>query len=115
MKKIISLLLAVVMVCGLCAVAAAADDVTEVTLKVWAPQEDQANADSWLQLKNYIELMRIRYTDAVNISVESPGNLPEQLSIPPLLLMFTCTPTTSWVTCCLHRHLPSWAAPSWSR
>ena len=35
-------------------------------------------------LKNYIELMRIRYTDAVNISVESPGNLPEQLSIPPL-------------------------------
>ena len=49
MKKIISLLLAVVMVCGLCAVAAAADDVTEVTLKVWAPQEDQANADSWLQ------------------------------------------------------------------
>jgi len=33
-------------------------------------------------LKNYIELMRIRYTDAVNISVESPGNLPEQLSIP---------------------------------
>ena len=49
MKKIISLLLAVVMVCGLCAVAAAADDVTAVTLKVWAPQEDQANADSWLQ------------------------------------------------------------------
>ena len=46
MKKIISLLLAVVMVCGLCAVAAAADDVTEVTLKVWAPQEDQANAGS---------------------------------------------------------------------
>ena len=49
MKKIISLLLAVVMVCGLCAVAAAADDVTEVTLKVWAPQEDQATEDSWLQ------------------------------------------------------------------
>ena len=38
-------------------------------------------------LKNYIELKRIRYTDAVNISVESPGNLPEQLSIPPLLLI----------------------------
>lgn len=49
MKKIISLLLAVVMVCALCAVAAAADDVTEVTLKVWAPQEDQATEDSWLQ------------------------------------------------------------------
>ena len=38
-------------------------------------------------IRNYIELMRIRYTDAVNISVESPGNLPEQLSIPPLLLI----------------------------
>ena len=32
-------------------------------------------------LKNYIELMRIRYTDAVNISGWSrPDNLPEQLS-----------------------------------
>ena len=49
MKKIIAMLLAVAMVCGLCAVTAAADDVTELTLKVWAPQEDQANADSWLQ------------------------------------------------------------------
>ena len=49
MKKIIAMLLAVAMVCGMCAVTAAADDVTEVTLKVWAPQEDQANADSWLQ------------------------------------------------------------------
>ena len=49
MKRIIAMLLAVAMVCGLCAVTAAADDVTEVTLKVWAPQEDQANADSWLQ------------------------------------------------------------------
>lgn len=49
MKKIIAMLLAVAMVMGLCAVTAAADDVTEVTLKVWAPQEDQSNADSWLQ------------------------------------------------------------------
>ena len=49
MKKIIALLLAVAMVCGLVAVTAAAEDATEVTLKVWAPQEDQANADSWLQ------------------------------------------------------------------
>ena len=49
MKKLIAMLLAVAMVCGLVAVTAAADDVTELTLKVWAPQEDQANADSWLQ------------------------------------------------------------------
>lgn len=37
-------------------------------------------------LKNYIELMRIRYTNAVDIRVESPRNLPE-VSIPPLLLI----------------------------
>ena len=49
MKKIIALLLAVTMVMGLGVMTAAADDVTELTLKVWAPQEDQANADSWLQ------------------------------------------------------------------
>lgn len=38
-------------------------------------------------LLNYIELMRIRYTDAVDIRVEYPRNLPEQVSIPPLLLI----------------------------
>ena len=38
-------------------------------------------------LKNYIELMRIRYTDAVDIRVTCPDDLPEQLSIPPLLLI----------------------------
>ncbi len=38
-------------------------------------------------LKNYIELMRIRYTDDVDIRVDYPDNLPEQLSIPPLLLI----------------------------
>lgn len=38
-------------------------------------------------LRNYIELMRIRYTDAVDIRVECPGDLPEQVSIPPLLLI----------------------------
>ena len=38
-------------------------------------------------LKNYIELMRIRYTDDVDIRVEYPENLPEQVSIPPLLLI----------------------------
>ena len=38
-------------------------------------------------LKNYIELMRIRYTDDVVIDIEYPHNLPEQVSIPPLLLI----------------------------
>ena len=38
-------------------------------------------------LKNYIELMRIRYTDDVDIRVEYPRDLPEQVSIPPLLLI----------------------------
>lgn len=38
-------------------------------------------------LKNYIELMRIRYTDAVDIRVQHPENLSEQVSIPPLLLI----------------------------
>ena len=38
-------------------------------------------------VKNYIELMRIRYTEDMDISVEYPHDLPEQLSIPPLLLI----------------------------
>ncbi|HIW65523.1 MAG TPA: histidine kinase [Candidatus Alistipes intestinipullorum] len=38
-------------------------------------------------LKNYIELMRIRYTDAVDIRMEYPQHLPESVSIPPLLLI----------------------------
>ena len=38
-------------------------------------------------LRNYIELMRIRYTDAVDIRMEYPQNLPESVSIPPLLLI----------------------------
>ncbi|WP_418992246.1 sensor histidine kinase [Alistipes sp.] len=38
-------------------------------------------------LKNYIELMRIRYTDAIDIRLEYPADLPETVSIPPLLLI----------------------------
>ena len=69
MKKIIALLLAAMMVVGMFAAcgntnapaeteAPAAQEteapaeteaqVTEITLKVWAPQEDQVNEDSWL-------------------------------------------------------------------
>ena len=115
MKKIISLLLAVVMVCGLCAVAAAADDVTEVTLKVWAPQEDQANADSWLQqMEAKFEAAHPEYK-MTWVNEVAGEDVAKDSVIKPLLPMFICTPTTSWVTCCLHRHLPSWAAPSWSR
>ncbi len=36
-------------------------------------------------LKNYIELMRIRYTDTVEVRMESPENLSEGVMIPPLL------------------------------
>ncbi len=38
-------------------------------------------------IKNYIELMRIRYTDAVKIEMNYPHSLPETISIPPLLLI----------------------------
>ncbi len=38
-------------------------------------------------LRNYIELMRIRYTDAVEIRIDIPEGLPMQVSIPPLLLI----------------------------
>ncbi len=38
-------------------------------------------------LKNYIKLMRIRYTDDVDIRVEQPPLLPHRISIPPLLLI----------------------------
>ena len=38
-------------------------------------------------LRNYIELMRIRYTDAVDIRIEQPDRLPHRITIPPLLLI----------------------------
>ena len=38
-------------------------------------------------VQNYIGLMRIRYTDAVDIRVEYPHDLSPQVSIPPLLLI----------------------------
>ncbi|MEG2612013.1 MAG: histidine kinase [Alistipes sp.] len=40
-----------------------------------------------LFLKNYIELMRIRYTDAIDIQVNHPEPLPVGVTIPPLLLI----------------------------
>lgn len=38
-------------------------------------------------LQNYIELMRIRYTDNVEIALDYPRELPANVSIPPLLLI----------------------------
>lgn len=38
-------------------------------------------------MKNYIELMRIRYTDDVEITLDYPTTLPEKVTIPPLLLI----------------------------
>ena len=49
---------------------------------------EQISLDRDIQfLENYIELMRIRYTDAIDIRVEYPHDLPQQVSIPPLLLI----------------------------
>ena len=59
MKKIIAMLLACVMVLGLFAACGASDttdpnagndEVTAITLKVWGPQEDQADDNSFLQV-----------------------------------------------------------------
>lgn len=38
-------------------------------------------------MRNYIELMRIRYTDHVQITIDAPQTLPEKVAIPPLLLI----------------------------
>lgn len=47
-------------------------------------------------VQNYIGLMRIRYTDAVDIRVEYPHDLSPQVSIPPLLLIvFVETPSST--------------------
>ena len=51
MKKIIAMLLALAMVLSLAACGGAAEAPAEaeaITLKVWAPQEDQVDANSWL-------------------------------------------------------------------
>ncbi|MBQ5393871.1 MAG: histidine kinase [Alistipes sp.] len=38
-------------------------------------------------LKNYIELMRIRYTDDVDIRIDYPTTLADEVCIPPLLMI----------------------------
>lgn len=44
-------------------------------------------AADMLFLRNYIELMRIRYTENVEITIDYPKELPEKITIPPLLLI----------------------------
>ena len=71
MKKIIAMLLACVMVLGLAACGGAGSDATEpqadntptaVTLKVWAPQEDQVDENSWLiQMQKAFEAAHPEY------------------------------------------------------
>ena len=48
MKKIIALLLALVMVLSLAACGEKPAETETITLKVWAPQEDQVDENSWL-------------------------------------------------------------------
>ena len=38
-------------------------------------------------LRNYIELMRIRYSDEVEITIDYPHEIPDSVVIPPLLLI----------------------------
>ncbi len=38
-------------------------------------------------LKNYIDLMRIRYAEQVEITLDYPRQLPERVAIPPLILI----------------------------
>ena len=72
MKKIIAMLLACMMVIGLAACGGGADTTTAandqpagpeaVTLKVWAPQEDQADANCWLpQIQKAFEAAHPEY------------------------------------------------------
>ena len=71
MKKIIAMLLACVMVLGLAACGGAGTEATEpqadntptaVTLKVWGPQEDQVDENSWLiQMQKAFEAAHPEY------------------------------------------------------
>ena len=38
-------------------------------------------------MENYIKLMRIRYTEDVDIRFDYPNDLPHDVTIPPLLLI----------------------------
>ena len=38
-------------------------------------------------IKNYIDLMRIRYSNTIDISFEYPERIPDRISIPPLLFI----------------------------
>ena len=90
MKKIIAMLLACVMVLGLFAACGGTDtpdatdpqvnndttpEVTDVTLKVWAPQEDQVDENSWLiQVEKAFEEAHPEYNITWDNGVCSEGD-----------------------------------------
>ena len=118
MKKIIAMLLALVMVLGLAACGASEPAATEapktetpaapaateaagpeaITLKVWAPQEDQVDANSWLmQVQKNFEAAHPEYAITWDNGVCPEATLLPWSPLTPLLLQtFTCSLTTSW-------------------
>ena len=101
MKKIIALLLACVMVLGLVACGGNPDtnpttgateghnggetaEVTEVTLKVWAPQEDQVDENSWLiQVEKQFEAAHPEYKITWDNGVCPEGDAKTLLTADP--------------------------------
>ena len=101
MKKIIALLLAVVMVLGLVACGGTnpttpttgneggneggeTAEVTEVTLKVWAPQEDQVDENSWLiQVEKQFEAAHPEYKITWDNGVCAEGEAKTLLTADP--------------------------------
>ena len=103
MKKIIALLLAAMMVVGMFAAcgntnapaeteaptaqeteAPAQAEVTEITLKVWAPQEDQVNENSWLiQVQKQFEAAHPEYKITWDNGVCAEGDAKTLLNADP--------------------------------
>ena len=103
MKKIIAMLLALVMVLGLAACGASEPAATEapktetpapaateaagpeaITLKVWAPQEDQVDANSWLmQVQKNFEAAHPEYAITWDNGVCSEGDAANLVTADP--------------------------------
>jgi LytS/YehU family sensor histidine kinase len=51
-------------------------------------EQDSISLDKEIQfLQHYIQLMRLRYSDSVEIVVDVPENSPSQVKIPPLIFI----------------------------
>ena len=94
MKKIIAMLLACVMVIGLVACGGSADTTTAandqpagpeaVTLKVWAPQEDQVDETSWLNVMlKAFEAAHPEYTITWDLGVCGEGDAGNTIKADP--------------------------------